>query len=102
ILRGRSSDLFKNSLVLPAAWSLTQTIEIDATVAASDIRRELGGQVENNQIREALERLEKVGALRKLPHAGRPNPHVWVRQTHPFWGFVETWVEILTKDDARQ
>jgi hypothetical protein len=101
-LRNSSSDLFKNSLVLPVAWSLIQTTEVGATVAASEIRRDLGGQVENNQIREAMDRLEKIGALRKLPRGGRLSPHLWVREIHPVWDFVGVWVTPLLTVDARK
>lgn len=91
----QSSDLFKNQLVLPVGWVVLELAEVGATVTATEIRRELGGQAENNQIREALKRLEKVEALRELPHAGPPSPHVWVRHEHPAWAFVEAWVQQL-------
>jgi hypothetical protein len=102
LLRDRSSDLFNNSLVLPVAWAILQHTEVDATLAASEIRQELGGRVENNQIREALKRLERIGALQEMPHTGPPNPHVWVRRDHPLWAFVDTWTSNLLAPGHRR
>lgn len=95
-LRELSSALFNNGLVLPVAWAICEQGEASPTVAAAEIRRVLSGRAENNQIREALKRLDEVGALRKLPHAGRPNPHQWVREPHPFWKFVADWISSLS------
>jgi hypothetical protein len=97
----RSSDLFKNRLVLPVAWAVLQITEDEATVSASEIRVELGGRVENNQIRDALKRLERIGALRELPHTGPPSPHIWVRQGHPVWDFVKAWAGNLLSGDPQ-
>ena len=90
-LRERSWALFHNRLVLPAARVVFDLGDRGGSFGASEIRRQIGGSAESNQIRDALTRLEAIGAISELPYLGRPNPRRWSREDHPFWDFVESW-----------
>lgn len=90
-LRAISSGLFKNALLIPVANEVLGIPE-NGSFTASDLRQQLGGRVENNQIRDALSRLEACGAIIELPFPGRPHAHTWEREEHPFWTFASDWI----------
>jgi hypothetical protein len=91
--REMSDGLFKNRLVVPVASAVLTVTEAGGTFTATDVRHQLGGRAESNQIREVIEtRLEMCGAVEQLPYPGRPHPRTWERLENPFWAFIEHWV----------
>ena len=91
-LREASSGLFKNGLVAPLAWAIMETAPVGGTFSASKLRQKLDGRWADNQIRDALPRLEAAGAISELPFPGRPHARTWERKEHPFWNFAATWI----------
>lgn len=94
-LRAASFALFKNSLILPVAAAVVRESEAGEVVAIAEVREVLGGRVEGNQIREALNRLTEIGASAHIPSPRRSEPHLWRREDHPFWPFADSWVRSL-------
>jgi hypothetical protein len=91
--REMSDNLFKNRLVVPIASAILAVAEAGEAFTATELRHQLGGRVESNQIRETIEtRLESCGAVAQLPYPGRPHPRTWERLESPFWLFIEDWV----------
>jgi hypothetical protein len=95
-LRDLSSRVFKNALVVPVAWAVPRVTDVGGSFVASQVREELSGKLESNQIREALGRIEEIGAVTELPYPGRPHARTWERVKSPFWQFLEKWMREQT------
>jgi hypothetical protein len=90
--RDLSSGLFNNALVLPVTLAILQVAGEGGSFKLGELGEALGGRSAPNSIREALKRLEAVGAVQQLTSLGPPYPNVWQKQPHPFWTFVADWV----------
>ena len=94
--RRLSSGLFNNALVLPVTLAILEVAGENGSFKLAELGEALGGRSASNPIREALKRLEAVGAVQQLTSLGPPYPDVWERQPHPFWAFVAGWIGDLT------
>jgi hypothetical protein len=101
-LRTASSGLFKNALVGPLAWAITETASAGEAFSCSQLRQKLGGRCADNQIREVLPRLEAAGGVVQLPFPGKPHARTWERREHPFWNFTTAWIEETLGEKARR
>lgn len=92
--RKRSRGLFNNALILPVAIVVAERIQPGSDFTVADVRAWMGGRAESNQIRDAVRRIEAAEAIVELPYPGRPHPHRWQRNEHPFWTFVTEWAAV--------
>jgi hypothetical protein len=90
-LTQRSQALHRHKYVLPVAvWIQEQNVSV---AKAPEARRGLGGRGDSNRMLEALVHLSAIGALRELPHPGRPNPRLFEKVESPYWAFAEEFAE---------
>jgi hypothetical protein len=94
-----SVPLHRNKFVLPvAAWIAQNRPE---TVAQPAVNLGLQGRAPANKIIEALERLDKIGALEEMPQLGERGKRVFVVTDSSYWDFVRSYSREVTAASGR-